>query len=383
MTIRRPAFDPCHDSDYALVGATVTLYNGFGGIVDQTVTDSDGIYTFTGLPFGRYRTEIDYPECDRRQLSKNGHVSPLSNDSTARFYSSGEMCESSFGDSDIMSTNDVTHFDTVDECCANIFWYDMDGCISRSRVAFQFEFCLDVHGLGGHSKCPLDIIQAIENVMQRGLSTSSELTLVKFGDKVLTNVDGETKCVGSTLDHDIPSNQLRGLVRFPKDHLNICGVVVAKEAECKEAHCLREAFEKIVLPFRDYVYTEAFSSVRHLLSRDTLHPLRDSRSEVGVVVKSFMTKELFLPSDVASSKPRKDKAATSESSATGIGILSFPPTYTETPRFYPTYISGELCRSKISVDSWEDSYGTLRECCEVFFSFDFQACCSSLNMGGC
>lgn len=53
------------------------------------------------------------------------------------------------------------------------------------------------------------------------------------------------------------------------------------------------------------------------------------------------------------------------------------------PRFYPTWIRGELCNSKEVFDDWEDSYLTLKECCESHFSWDMLACCSSSNMGGC
>lgn len=370
MMIRRPAFDPCHDNDLTLVGATVTLYNAFGGFVDQTVTDSEGIYTFTGLPLGRYRTEIDYPSCDRRELSINEQLSPLSlpGDNRVKFYSTGESCDVSFGGLDVTSSGDITYFDTLDECCANVFWYDMGGCFSRSRVAFQFEFCLDIYGLGGHSNCPIQVIENIESAMQKGLGKNSELTLVTFGSTMLTDVGGETKCIGPILDQDTVSNRLRGLADSSGDNLNICGVVVTKEAECKEERCLRKAFDQVVVPFQAYFYNKAFSSVLHSVSRDTLHPLR-------VVGSSFITRKLLLPSTVTSSKSHEDIAISSKKSDHS--------TFTETPRFYPTYISGELCNSKTSFDSWEESYGTLRECCEAFFSWDFEACCSSLNTGGC
>lgn len=375
--IRRPAFDPCHDNDLTLVGVTVTLYNAFGEFVDQTVTDSDGIYTFTGLPLGRYQTIIDYPECDRRELSHGEHLSPLPlpADNTVKFYSNGESCDVSFGGLDVISTQEITYFDTLDECCANIFWYDMDGCFSRSRIAFQFEFCFDISGLDGYSNCPVDVIHAIEGAMQTGIGDNSDLTLVKFGSNHMTNVDGVTKCIGPVLDQDTISNRLRGLVGSSRDTLNICGVVVTKESECKEELCLREAFDKVVVPFQGYFYNRVFSSVLHSISRDTSHPLH-------VVVSSFVARKLLLPSTVKASNSHEDEEISPKEAAT-IGMPHSHATFTETPHFYPTYIAGELCHSKTSFDSWEESYGTLKECCETFFSWDFEACCNSLNMGGC
>jgi hypothetical protein len=53
------------------------------------------------------------------------------------------------------------------------------------------------------------------------------------------------------------------------------------------------------------------------------------------------------------------------------------------PRFYPTWVRGELCSSKEVFDDWEDSYATLQECCESHFSWDMSACCSTKEMGGC
>jgi len=46
------------------------------------------------------------------------------------------------------------------------------------------------------------------------------------------------------------------------------------------------------------------------------------------------------------------------------------------PRFYATWDSSSLCSSKSTAafESWEESYGSLEECCEVRFSWDFDNC---------
>lgn len=64
-------------------------------------------------------------------------------------------------------------------------------------------------------------------------------------------------------------------------------------------------------------------------------------------------------------------------------LLQDSLTSTDGKRFYPTYIPGQLCHSKQTFDSWEEHYGTLRECCEERFSWDIEECCNSLDMGGC
>lgn len=43
-------------------GVTVTLYDGSGGFLDDTVTDADGFYLFDELPAGSYVVEFDLPD---------------------------------------------------------------------------------------------------------------------------------------------------------------------------------------------------------------------------------------------------------------------------------------------------------------------------------
>jgi len=295
-----------------------------------------------------------------------------------KFYKSSDMCDVqvSLGDWDTSyDADNLTLFDTLDECCANVFWYDMDGCLSRSSIAFQFEFCVDISNFRVlHSPCPLEEIYAIESAMRKGLGNSSDIALVRFGSTELTKLGGEIKCIDPTLHQDSMENQPRRLViGRHESKLNICGVVVTKEPICKEETCLRDAFEKIVVPFEDHFYNGAFSSALYSSSGHNFPHLLDLQAFEQVVVSSFRTRDLFAPS-TATIPISKHEATSSEYSTRS----SDAP-----PRFYPTYIPGQLCHLKTMFDSWEESYGTLNECCEVFFRWDIEACCSSLNMGGC
>merc|ERR1711862_129083 len=49
------------------------------------------------------------------------------------------------------------------------------------------------------------------------------------------------------------------------------------------------------------------------------------------------------------------------------------------PRYYATYIKGQLCGKKLSFDTWETAYHTLEECCEENFYFDIEECLKSKN----
>jgi len=50
---------------------------------------------------------------------------------------------------------------------------------------------------------------------------------------------------------------------------------------------------------------------------------------------------------------------------------------TTAPRYYATYLKGQLCGSKKSFDSWESSYDSLEQCCEEMFFFDLDECLES------
>ena len=54
--------------------------------------------------------------------------------------------------------------------------------------------------------------------------------------------------------------------------------------------------------------------------------------------------------------------------------LEYSSVVSDVPRFYPTFISGQLCHSKKSFDAWEESHDTLKECCQTHFSWDYEEC---------
>lgn len=188
ITNRVAVTDPCLPGDVPLVNATVYLYGG--PTVLTTVTDSYGYYIFENLPPGRYAVDIVYPTCTRRLFDRQVGDSSLETNFEL-YHKKGNVCEVlSLEDQDVPALS----FESIHECCANMFWFDMEGCILRSQS------------------------------------------------------------------------------------------------------------------------TDPSSSIS---------------------------------------------------------------------RFYPTWIGGQLCSSKELFDTWEDSYLTLKECCEAHFAWDYSGCCASLNMGGC
>jgi hypothetical protein len=383
MVVSGREFNPCEEGEVVLVGVTVTLYSVLGQQIDQTVTDSEGRWEFTGLSQGRYFTITDYPECRRllegvRSLDSEeiNFLTSLSDEQNIKFFKTGDMCNSkvSLGDWDLFSTadwNEVALFDTLDECCANMFWHDIDGCLSRSRVAIHFEFCVDITGLDELTDCPLPEILAIENSMQAGLDKSSSLILTGIGSIVLTNVDGQTKCSRSEIEYS-DDFLLHAQEATAQSLTAVCGTVTTMEAKCREEICLENIFKRIAGNFQNFFDGGEFSYQLGSMARDGSV---DHLQSVKAAVNTFVTKKLLLPLTITSNTFTVDHDDEKP--------FQYVPASSYLPRFYPTFVSGQLCHSKIKFDSWEESYETLNECCKAHFSWDFESCCKSANMGGC
>ncbi|KAL7527011.1 hypothetical protein ACHAWF_001999 [Thalassiosira exigua] len=46
-------------------------------------------------------------------------------------------------------------------------------------------------------------------------------------------------------------------------------------------------------------------------------------------------------------------------------------------RYYATWEPARLCSAKATFDAWEDSYGSLEECCDEVFAWDYAECLKS------
>jgi hypothetical protein len=61
-------------------------------------------------------------------------------------------------------------------------------------------------------------------------------------------------------------------------------------------------------------------------------------------------------------------------------ISSEPNILRRTPqaeRYYATWNPSQLCGQKSNFDAWEENYESLEECCEMKFSWDYDACMAS------
>lgn len=147
--------------------------------------------------------------------------------------------------------------------------------------------------------------------------------------------------------------------------------MTTQEAGCREEACLMDTVQKVVSSFQSYFDNGGFSSAMYPIANDRMQPHCTLRS-VEAIASSFTTKKLLLPLTIISDKSADDSETTSHHTVTSSNV----------PNLYQTWISGQLCNSKTSFDSWKESFAALAECCKAHYSWEYSACCNSYNMGG-
>ena len=122
------------------------------------------------------------------------------------YYSNGEFCDSksSFEDYESKYTPGVWDsadlFDSMEECCANKFWWDIPGCKASSPKEFSFQLSFDLCGLTQPEICQDadTIANALETAMDIGLDSDSESNVTSIGCATLTR-NADTGNTGEAL----------------------------------------------------------------------------------------------------------------------------------------------------------------------------------------
>ena len=288
-----------------------------------------------------------------------------------KFYKNGEICDTKIHFEDWESNSpadwtDTTQFDTLDECCANMFWYDIDGCMERSPVMFKFEFCVDVKGLVEPADCQSADIYAnvLEDAINAGVNLDAateedqdltDANITSIGNVTLTKVDGSTICGGSLAGQAF-INDKTGIVPDIEAAANtvttVCGVITVEDAVCTEEACLMEHYQNLTQIMKQYVDDGVFTATLNDLAAVRLPPVPELQTVSGED-GSFTSNSLLLP-------------------ATITGELNFK-----------YYHGSDLstCMEKTVFLPTETPYDTLYECCSVAFHYDIRGCC--LQGGGC
>jgi hypothetical protein len=279
-----------------------------------------------------------------------------------KFYRNGEICDSKikFEDWEMNSPaewTDTKLFDTLDECCANLFSYDYSGCIGRSPVTFKFDFCFDVGALLPPIDCQTADIHAnvLEDAINLGLGEGSDANITRVGDASLIKVDGSTQCGGSLEGQDF-INDLTGTIGEPDlsdlpDSTTVCGVITTESYDCTSDDCLNDIYQTIIGNLGVYLDDGSLTANLNSIATTRLPPVQELQVAAGIA-GSLNTYNLLLPSTISSQ----------------LGDLKY-------------FKDTDSCSQKTAFASWETKYDTLLDCCTANFNWQLEVCCA--EGGGC
>ena len=279
-----------------------------------------------------------------------------------KFYRNGEICDSKIHFEDWESNSpadwtDTKLFDTLDECCANLFYYDYSGCMSRSPVMFKFEFCLDIGSLLPPIDCQTADIYAnvLEDAINLGLGEASDANITRVGDASLRKVDGSTQCGGSLEGQDF-INEQTGTVGDPDlsnlpESTSVCGVITTESYDCTEDECLNVIYQNIVSGLTTYVDNGSLTTNLNSLATSRLPPVQELQI-ADAIEGSFVTHNLLLPSTMSNQ----------------LGDMKY-------------YKDNDSCGQKTAFAIWEAQYNSLLDCCTANFNWKLNECC--VEGGGC
>ena len=277
-----------------------------------------------------------------------------------KFYRNGEICDSKIEFEDWESNSpaewtDTKLFDTLDECCSNLFSYDYSGCMGRSPVMFKFEFCFDVGSLLPPIDCQTADIYAnvLEDAVNLGLGEGSDANITRVGEASLTKVDGSTQCGGSLEGQDFINDQT-GTIGEPDlsnlpESTSVCGVISTESYDCTEDECLNVIYQNLVSSLHTYIDNGSFTTNLNNLATVRLPPVQELQV-ADATEESLTTFNLLLPTTISSQ----------------LGDLKY-------------FKDNQSCGQKTAFASWEVKYDTLLECCSANFNWMLEECC---NEGG-
>lgn len=212
---------------------------------------------------------------------------------------------------------ETTHFDTAEECCASAFSWDYDGCVQRSPVKYEFEFCFDVQGLIDPYDCHSadifamvfeDAINEATHVAHNLAGTHSaektpaDAQINKIGDVSLSKGDnGATDCGGSLAGQDY-TNSYTGITGVNLDYAankisNVCGRMTIEDEVCKTKACLQNNYEAIKQNLGQYVNSGDMTlTIRRRAAMRI--PAVPELQPVSALQFSFTAQNLKLPNTV-------------------------------------------------------------------------------------
>ena len=307
-----------------------------------------------------------------------------------KFYKRDDICDTRiyFEDwQDQTSGNwiETTQFDTLEECCANTFWWDYEGCVARSPLMFKFDFCVDIQGLVDPHDCQsADVIanvledaindgmyldhhhsRALVMTSEKGEITTVDANITKIGGVSLIKTPGampadggSTEC-GGTLAGQSFTNSLTGttpdIASASNNTHSVCGVITVEEKHCKTEACLTDHYRTIAHELEEFVDLGDLTLAINRRATMRLPPV-EALQVVAVVPFTLTTQNLLQPATIS-------------------GALTLQWYHGSSPH---------TCNQKSVFSSWEVPFGDLYDCCLAHFGWNTQSidlCCD--QGGGC
>eukprot|EP00986_Skeletonema_menzelii_P014498 scaffold9673_cov142-Skeletonema_menzelii.AAC.2 len=345
-----------------------------------------------------------------------------------KFYQKEDRCDTKvvFEDwesntPDMFHGGETTLFDTLEECCAHKFWFDYDGCMGRSPLIYKFEFCVDIQDLA----VPLDCQSAdiYGQVLEYAFNAKADIglgevdtTVKKIGDASLEKVAGNTVCGGSlegSFTNDLTGSNpdIDGAIGTTTE---VCGFMTVEAGnDCADEACLMEQYQQVSQALTEASTTGTLTDSIKARAINRLPPVPELQS---VVADNLSVYDILLPSTITGDFETKfffgtDLTTCSEKPTitfkpgdanydtlhaccsqhfvwdiagcctNGGGCPELPddpvvddPPVDEVDGYYPTWITGELCKYKSGFESWEERFDSLEACCTSKFNYVYDDC---------
>ena len=360
------------------------------------------------------------------------------------YFSNGNFCsiKTLFEDheSNSFEWTSTTLFETLDECCRERFWWDIDGCLEGSPKKITFEFSVNIQGLGQPQFCQdADrIANGLEAPASVGFFGDTNAFVQSLGCVDMTRtvtydshgyggvVDGGlTDCRGCLADDPTFLGQGNANTRG-EDYHNVPQTVATSSVfsvhhvgtKCSDDACFQDLYDDLVREFTEFVNSGRFATEVQSWARNDADPPISELFDVGVEASSLtfwgLTTPWRLPAGNSGSTDawypdwREEIAACrndekhppymddnpgdylfdsrEECCAVWFAFgdcLDSSDTSSAEEMYYPDWV-GLTCGKKSEFEPWEDErYETLDECCSTKFWYSEQSCCSTPGLGGC
>jgi hypothetical protein len=187
------------------------------------------------------------------------------------YYSNGSYCDQKVFFEDWESKyspgswSASDQFETLQECCAAKFYWDIDGCVAASPKELTFTFSFSVDNIIIPTNCQdADIMgNAIETAINIGLGSNSISAVTQIGCATLSrNADTDNTECGGCLEGaflgDFDGTRPAGYY-LNTGSATITAEVSTKSADCSDSMCFQSLYNSIIGDFTAFIASGDFT----------------------------------------------------------------------------------------------------------------------------